>query len=1040
MNKKFLSAALFGTLLAASTGTFTSCKDYDDDINGLQEQVDANKKTLDEKLTALQTAMDKANTEVTAAKAAAAAAQAAADKAAQAAAAAAQAAAQAKVDAIAEATRLVNELKVAVDKKVDKSVYDAKMQLLDASISVINGKLETLTEADKAINLQIEALKGFKAAIEALNLTTAFPELQGKVATLIADLGTLQTKVAQNETDIAGLKTELQTLSTRIGSIEENVTSIGNKLNTLSSLLSHRLTSLTFVPSTFINGVEVINFATLEYKAWTKLLADKTDGTKASTINDGKTQAFYYANPTSINKEDITKLTILTQDATNITRAASGPSITATLDKIEADGKMVINLKKNSKDPFTDSNVDGVESFTLVALKADIKTTQEEIDNGLQPTVVSDWARLAETKVTPRIHNTAYENGKKYTENFATGVIPHFYPYTTIYDAAISSTDGKFIIKEIEYTKTLDLNTLVGVCSGENNVKHNAADYGLAFEFALVDYKLKQGAEEETNQKLFAKIADGVISSQARNGQTNNKDAIGREPMVQVVLKNTANGEVVDVRYFKIKWTVVKEVVDLGNLGEYTGTFDKTSCAAEYLNMVKTATMNDVYAKLNMSNEQFHHLNTLDRQVYATLAAAKAGTPSASNLGTIEDIAVGGSTVTHNLKWTFPIADNTITAAEYEAGKAVRKVYGRYTNTVDGSAIYPFELTLTLNITKMAFAAGYIQTYWSEGSILSNTNKDKVFQVNPALTSDATYGNGEFYDCQIIADMLKGYNKTGGTINRPLDLVSNADAATLVFDADRLIAKLGADWTCTDGFTLKKNGVIAATINNGIIRLHENPLPGDPYRGILFDGRHGKPTTAAQELLGKNVPVKLVASYCNGAQVLKAELDHFLVNFITPLEMTLSDVTESFKDLMTNGSTIDVSNVATVKELFGNKRTVVNAGDRILQLNELVRWYNVENITWDINSAKTSLKIDGDNIIITNNPQESDWSLFKAKYSLTAASNWNTTQSLTFKNNSGAHIQQAFQIAIPVYAKTKWSAQLSKQYVILTVNPGTTAK
>ena len=39
MRKKYLSALLFGALLFASAGTFTSCKDYDDDIAGLQEQI-----------------------------------------------------------------------------------------------------------------------------------------------------------------------------------------------------------------------------------------------------------------------------------------------------------------------------------------------------------------------------------------------------------------------------------------------------------------------------------------------------------------------------------------------------------------------------------------------------------------------------------------------------------------------------------------------------------------------------------------------------------------------------------------------------------------------------------------------------------------------------------------------------------------------------------------------------------------------------------------------------------------------------------------
>ena len=42
MNKKFLSAILFGALMVTSTGTFVSCKDYDDDIDNLQGQISAN--------------------------------------------------------------------------------------------------------------------------------------------------------------------------------------------------------------------------------------------------------------------------------------------------------------------------------------------------------------------------------------------------------------------------------------------------------------------------------------------------------------------------------------------------------------------------------------------------------------------------------------------------------------------------------------------------------------------------------------------------------------------------------------------------------------------------------------------------------------------------------------------------------------------------------------------------------------------------------------------------------------------------------------
>ena len=39
MNKKFLSAILFGALMVTSTGTFVSCKDYDGDIEELWDAV-----------------------------------------------------------------------------------------------------------------------------------------------------------------------------------------------------------------------------------------------------------------------------------------------------------------------------------------------------------------------------------------------------------------------------------------------------------------------------------------------------------------------------------------------------------------------------------------------------------------------------------------------------------------------------------------------------------------------------------------------------------------------------------------------------------------------------------------------------------------------------------------------------------------------------------------------------------------------------------------------------------------------------------------
>ena len=59
MNKKFLSAILFGALMVSSTGTFVSCKDYDDDIDNLQEQINklATKEDMTSQIATLQAAL-----------------------------------------------------------------------------------------------------------------------------------------------------------------------------------------------------------------------------------------------------------------------------------------------------------------------------------------------------------------------------------------------------------------------------------------------------------------------------------------------------------------------------------------------------------------------------------------------------------------------------------------------------------------------------------------------------------------------------------------------------------------------------------------------------------------------------------------------------------------------------------------------------------------------------------------------------------------------------------------------------------------------
>ena len=62
MNKKFLSAILFGALMVTATGTFVSCKDYDDDIDELWDAMDGKAAITDltTQVSNMQSALDAA--------------------------------------------------------------------------------------------------------------------------------------------------------------------------------------------------------------------------------------------------------------------------------------------------------------------------------------------------------------------------------------------------------------------------------------------------------------------------------------------------------------------------------------------------------------------------------------------------------------------------------------------------------------------------------------------------------------------------------------------------------------------------------------------------------------------------------------------------------------------------------------------------------------------------------------------------------------------------------------------------------------------
>ena len=157
MRKKYLSALLFGALLFASAGTFTSCKDYDDDINNLQSQIDklATKEDMEAKLSQMETAINDAK--ATAEEALKAAQEAgSADEIAK---------LEARIKALEDAALDVDALKKEIADSVEEQMADFReeMEELLKKVEELTGySLEMVT----SIDLQTNENAGFDTKLD----------------------------------------------------------------------------------------------------------------------------------------------------------------------------------------------------------------------------------------------------------------------------------------------------------------------------------------------------------------------------------------------------------------------------------------------------------------------------------------------------------------------------------------------------------------------------------------------------------------------------------------------------------------------------------------------------------------------------------------------------------------------------------------------------------------------------------------------------------------------------------------------------------
>lgn len=204
MKKRFLNALILGAVLL-STGAVTSCKDYDDDINNLQSQIDklSQLESLKTDVATLQSAVSAAQSDATKALADAKAAADKADKAATA----------EQLKELQKALDAANEL---IAKKADKT------------------EVKDLQEQLDALKKLVEEYKGDNATLSAA-VAAQVKDLLEK-STLAADVTDLESRVEALEEKAnqgGGDAEEINTLKAAYKELKEQAEKLGIAVSTM---------------------------------------------------------------------------------------------------------------------------------------------------------------------------------------------------------------------------------------------------------------------------------------------------------------------------------------------------------------------------------------------------------------------------------------------------------------------------------------------------------------------------------------------------------------------------------------------------------------------------------------------------------------------------------------------------------------------------------------------------------------------------------------------------------------------------------------
>lgn len=1073
MKRKFFSALLLMTLSVASVGMFVSCKDYDDDINGVRDDVtnlrgelESLRGTLTEELNAAKTDLE---TQISDAKTQL------------------QNAIDEKADAATVTALEARVVTLEGDLAALKSAYEAKIAQVDetlanysediegiketlATMASVTGDIAGLKEelaklearieglesldiaeiakeaVQKDLEAQAEALENYKKEIAAADYQGQIDELKEKLSSLASsddldemkellekyDLETLSSNIDEALSDIKELQAEVADCATS-GDLSELQTTLEGKINDLNILITDKinenvnsltafveklLNSISLVPELYVGGIEAIEFKVLNYVPVVPGTSGLTPigGAKNVLVDNGTTSATYRLSPSQVTLKDI--------DVDNIDYVAAKAEVRGVIEnspvtfngiKSFENGLMSVYLKKTT----TESLELGQNQTYIVALKV-----PRFNKDGSTTDVYSENSRLVQTDFSPKI--------AKLTWNPSDDM--HHYADSAAVWAAQIDNDTKYIVKEVNYNETYNLSELVTGCfmvdkAHSQITKDELKSYGLAFRFAIPTKPYTTAADHNTDQQKFAKITpDGVISSNLPDGTTDNRAAIGKEPIVRVMLCDTVNNKLVDERYMKVKWTY--KTLDDITLDDRTDEAE-LSCDDMKASLEWDWVVNQIYGKVSdtgMSQQTFEQVYSAS-DITAELIGSNKYTPMADNMPIFKP--------TTNEQGDAIIA--TWTLAPEDVATIVPANNKTFTVKVTFKSSLPEEYpnlvmnwNFTINLPKAPEIAGYYDQYWFEkynvydvlpiqyGTDAAN-GKTLVEYRNDLMNAFNTSGDivknlpecGS-WDIQFATGQpISGYapNYSGAepleTENTPYGSFGAYRLMKGTDNALRMAWNTGHTSWCADGNNHKNVSLVASPNNRANWDLI-NPLSQENEP----DGRAPKRTHE------KKVDVSIWAKY-NEWNVVKVK--DYSICLVAPLRVNV-DVKGYFEEGLISGSSIDCGKAFTMTDFRGYtvaKTTVSTTNEFEKYASVLYTWYGVNDPQFDLTAVRFGMKVQNGNIVVDDNL---GYSNSMTSDQIKAATNGNVSLSinksvdgtkLIFKNNGGSNIEEECNVYIP---------------------------